>query len=532
MPKTDNQSRNLPKGDCGENPLEELLKRIRRNVDFPSISKYLVEINQKLSKNPDTSDASELANVILKDYALTSKLLKLVNSASYGFASGKVSTVTRAVVVLGYEYIRLATVSLTLFEHFKGKANAADLKEAVVSSFWNGVMARGIAESQSNIDPEEAFICAMMGHLGKLVAIYYLPDEYRQITRRMLEKGESETRAARATCGVTYDELGLAIANQWNFPDQICDSLQKVTDKELKNKGRQRSRLCVLSNFVKELSGKIQGGDFLADDRLLQDMLDRYQLMLKLSRHQIRSLVKDSIDQVHKHAKALQFDIDNSDFINKLSAESYPETKDRDETQEKLNITANFQLDNGSGLKTSAHDPVTVAPVDIIMGGIQEISEAMMSNHEINDIALMSLEILYRALKFNRTLMFIRDSQNQMMSVRFGYGQQSEQLANKVRFRVTATGDLFNISIQRGKDLIVADTSHPQTSPLIPDWYRRHINAPAFIFLPVVVQNICIGAFYADRETSGHPISETEHRHLSMLRNQLVLAIKYRQGAK
>jgi hypothetical protein len=86
-----------------------------------------------------------------------------------------------------------------------------------------------------------------------------------------------------------------------------------------------------------------------------------------------------------------------------------------------------------------------------------------MSDYDIDTIALMSLEIFYRALDFQRALMFIQDSATKRMSVRFGYG------------------------------------------------------------------HICIGALYADRDTEGLPRSESEHRYLSILRNQLVLSIKYRQ---
>ena len=105
-------------------PLEKVLRRILRTKDFPTISKYITEINQKLSEPAIHSSASELANIILKDYALTNKLLKLVNSAFYGFVSGKVTTITRAVVLLGYDNVRLAALSLLLFEHFKSKTNS------------------------------------------------------------------------------------------------------------------------------------------------------------------------------------------------------------------------------------------------------------------------------------------------------------------------------------------------------------------------------------------------------------------------
>lgn len=520
-------------GDSGtdlESPLDRMLKRIHRSEEFPSISKYLIEINQKLSGNQDTSDASELSNVILKDYALTNKLLKLVNSAYYGFAAGKVSTITRAVVVLGYEHIRLATISLVLFEHFKSKSNASDLKEAVVSSFWSGVLARDIAKMQSDIDPEEAFVCAMMGQLGKLVMIYYLPDEYRKIVQRMMETNGNETKAAKAACGVTYEALGVAVAQQWNFPSQLCESLQEITDKDLKNKHKPPAKLWALSSMVRELSNRIQGEGLITNDGLLENIIDRYQSRIKLSKRQLRTLIKDSVNRVHQHAQALQFNLGNSGFMKRLSAELQPENNRGNGTL--IKETSSFQLTSTSDFRSDTAAQMVSDPKDIIMEGIQEISEAMMADHDANAVALMSLEILYRALQFNRALMFIRDGHTHTMSVRFGYGQDSQRLIRKTHFKVSAAKDLFNLSLQVGKDLIVADAADAKLNHLIPEWYRTHIDAPAFIFLPVLVQKVCIGAFYADRTCQGQPINDTEHRHLSMLRNQLVLAIKYRQGAR
>jgi HD-like signal output (HDOD) protein len=97
-------------------PGEILLERISRNSDFPTFSKYITELNRKISSQAKYSSASDLSNTILKDYALTSKLLKSVNSAYYSTTGGKISTVTRAVVLLGYEKVRLATTNLLLFD--------------------------------------------------------------------------------------------------------------------------------------------------------------------------------------------------------------------------------------------------------------------------------------------------------------------------------------------------------------------------------------------------------------------------------
>ncbi len=508
-----------------DTPLEKILKQIRRTDEFPSISKYIMEINRKLSDNIEKSNAWDLANVILKDYALTNKLLKLVNSAFYGLAAGKVTTVTRAVVVLGFDNIRLATLSLVLFEHFKSKSNIGPLKDLVVSSFWSGVLARDIARMGDDVDSEEAFVCAMMSQLGKLLMIYYQPDKYRKIRDRMQTHGDSETKAAKFTCGVTYDELGMAVAKQWNFPPQIGNSMPILSSAELEDKKNPPNKLWVLTSFVKELENTIQNEN--SDHLSLEKLLDRYQKRIKLSKKQLKSLIKDSMEKVAKHASAMHFSINKSLFLKRLADAIDPSSVRADQSLEDVSFES-FQLTNSEELKNTLTSYVEKSPKDIIMDGIQEISEAMMVDFDVNDVALMSLEVLYRALKFHRALMFVREGSGQRINIRYGYGYSVQRLIGKVGFTAKNEKDLFNLSINVGKDLIVADAYDPKLSALIPEWYRKHIDAPAFIFLPILYQKICIGAFYADRNKDGQPISDAEHRHLSMLRNQLILAIKYR----
>ncbi len=149
-----------------------------------------------------------------------------------------------------------------------------------------------------------------------------------------------------------------------------------------------------------------------------------------------------------------------------------------------------------------------------------------MEPHEINDVALMSLEIMYRALQCHRVVLFINESRNRTMQARFGYGADSQRIAGRVDFKIRESKDLFNHAIQTNKDLIVDNAYAPELNVLIPDWYRSAMDAKAFIFLPVVFSQICIGAFYADREQAGPPINELEYKYLAMLRNQLILCIK------
>lgn len=77
----------------------------------------------------------------------------------------------------------------------------------------------------------------------------------------------------------------------------------------------------------------------------------------------------------------------------------------------------------------------------------------------------------------------------------------SRRPIGNVNFQLGPSKELFNLSIQVGKDLIVANSYDEKMNHIMPSWYREKIDAPAFVFLPVVFQKVCIGALYADRDT-------------------------------
>jgi eukaryotic-like serine/threonine-protein kinase len=527
-------AKTLESGDtyCAD-PLEKALLRIHRTRDFPTISKYIVEINQKLSDSCNQSSASELANIILKDYALTNKLLKLVNSAFYGFVAGRVTTVTRAVVLLGYDNVRLAAVSLVLFEHFKARSSIRDLKDAAVGSFWCGLLAKEIAKMQYLMDPEEAFICGLLHQLGKLLAIYHMPDEYREIKYRVSQQGEKEIKAVKHVLGVTYKALGVAVARQWNFPDGICDTMASLSAEDLEDKTQRIDPLCALSNFTNALFRVVNEVRPDRRDAAMRNLLDRYSAYVTISFKQLTEVMALCLDCLYTHADALQISLDECDFLMRLSgrhssdiANGSGETRGHDGAGRRNHSPYRLTDRRASGSSSAVF--VGEDPVSIIMGGIQEIGNVILGEHDISDVALMSLEVIYRALQCHRTILFINESRQKEMAARYGYGAGIQRIVGKIRFSIDPDGqeDLFSRAIHSGKDLIVDDSQAPELFPLIPGWYRKDFDAQAFIFLPIAYQNICVGAYYADMENTGPPISDLDHNYLSLLRNQLVLAIK------
>jgi len=176
--------RHEPADDGAHHTLDILQQRMQTEGDLPALSKAIGAINRIASS--EREGVNEPSNHILKDFALTSKLLKLVNVAYYNqVGGGSISTISRAVMVLGFDAVRSIALSLILFDNLKNQAHAQLLKEEFVKVLCAGMLAREMANATQAGDGEEAFIGALLHRLGRLLTLFYFPLETATIARRV-----------------------------------------------------------------------------------------------------------------------------------------------------------------------------------------------------------------------------------------------------------------------------------------------------------------------------------------------------------
>jgi len=202
----------------GSSTLDFLLRRMRHKSDFPAMSDAVVRIQGMATS--ETESVNSVTNEILKDVALTNKLLRLVNSVHYS-RGGSISTVSRAVSLVGFNGIRNMALSLVLLEHMQDKAQAVVLKE----EFLRSLMAASIATELclSARETEEAFIGAMFHNLGRLLAQFYFSEEAQTIRTLVSSTRQpvSEATASASVLGISFEELGIGVAQVWGLPDSI-----------------------------------------------------------------------------------------------------------------------------------------------------------------------------------------------------------------------------------------------------------------------------------------------------------------------
>ncbi|MBF0564948.1 MAG: HDOD domain-containing protein [Nitrospirae bacterium] len=510
--------------------IELIQSRFRERGDFPGMSRTVDIIAGKTSSVTDTT-VTELTKTILDDFALTNKLLKLVNSVFYinYQLGGKIGTVSRAVFILGYEQVKNAAVSLLLFENLGNKNVAADLKESIITSFLTGIISKTLAEQMKYEDTEEAFLCSIFHNLGKLLVAFYVPEMMKKVKEEM-EDGTGESSASRIALGSTFEDIGISIAGAWNFPEKITRCMKRLPSGPVGKARTPDEQIQVLVNFSNELGTNMN--DVKGNPNLLKNLLKRYEGCFKISEKQVSAIMDSSLKEIQRFAKILKVNITESPFLRKISGfvghaqltdvyEGVVVSPTEEEAQD-LDDTQLLRLMDGTDDREGAESPDSV-----LTNGIQEVANAIMEATNVNDILRTILEVMFRGMKFERVLICIRSVGTNKMEGRFGFGTDIASLIKSFRFNIGNETDIFSLSLSRNVDVIISDANDPRFKSRIPDWHRKLLKSQTFLLFPLVINKIPIGLIYADKTRAGDiKILPHQITLLKTLRNQAVMAIQ------
>lgn len=514
-----------PHGNDAHSTLEFLLRRMRSKSDFPALSSTISDINKIVDS--ESESANKLTKSILQDFALTNKLLKLVNTVSYGQFGGKINTISKAVVILGFETIRNVAMTLILMEFLQNKAQAAQIKDDVMSSFFAGIVAAQLSAGRSIKDAEEAMICSMFRNLGKLLATFYFFEESQEI-ERLMELGESEDKAARKVLGLTYNDLGIGIAKSWNFPDRLVAGMQKLSG-DIKKPRSELEQLTVTVNLANELCATAGATEPAKKAEALKALSTRYANAMPVSEQQLGKALEDGLDELTERAGVLDLHPAHSPLMKRIHLWN--------DTPQAPASTAGHVSDGLEGvtqlgMEIETHDAQTgeaikIDPETILSAGIQDVTNTLVEDFKLNDVLQMVLETMHRGMNFHHTLIFVRDGKSSQMVARFGFGKNSDAILPKFRFPLAFAPDVFHLAIEKGADIVIEDVTAANIAAKIPQWHRDAVSAQSFMLLPVVIKDKAIGLFYADmQEANAMQVSPRQLSLLRTLRNQAVLAIK------
>lgn len=211
-------------GSIDTRRLEEAIREsLDRLPPMPAVIQRVMELT-----NDPNCTAQELQKVIGMDEVLSSKVLRLVNSARYGFPR-RITTLSHAVILLGFETIRnlalgVATVRLLLRHSANSPVNR--------QRFWEHSLQTGLAASalakhlrKDLITREEMFLAGLLHDLGILFLSQVFPEEYRAVMGHCGSLEETYS-LEQEILGITHGEVGAMMAERWNLPPVFVEVMQ------------------------------------------------------------------------------------------------------------------------------------------------------------------------------------------------------------------------------------------------------------------------------------------------------------------
>jgi len=508
---------------AGHATLEFLLRRMRHRTDFPALSGAVARIQRVATSETDSIRA--LTDEILQDVALTHKLLRLVNTAHYSaVASGGIGTVSRAVALVGFSGIRNMALSLVLLEHMPDKAHATQLKFEFVRALMVGMLAAELAPQGPS--GEDAFLGALFQNLGRLLTEYYLPEEALQI--RQLLGSDTATAAAREAAaqrvlGIGYDELGGGVAQAWGLPDTLQRALRApVGDLPARDSERTAlqgvDRLRWLGRSANALVDALQAGP--ADPQACQRVAEVHAPALGVTVGAVLAATEAARLRLAEAVQVLGLALPVASAARRLiEPRSVPAAGAQAGTPAAAAESVQWGLTAPMPLPAPAQAVLETA----LVAAQDALAERSM---DISELLHLVLDTLHRALNLRNVVLCLREpGPGGRLVGRLGLGPGGGELSKA--FRITpeaaASHDLFAVLCARGADLLVADAA--TVASRLPGWYRRSVDAPTFLMLPLMVKGRAIGLIYADRARAGSLVLGVRELALvRALRDQVTLA--------
>lgn len=488
--------------------LNAIYARLDRLGDLPVFSATVNRIRQVSSSRQ--SDAMALAMAVMKDANLSAKLLKIANTHTYNRGNDKISAVSRAVVLLGFERIHNLCMTLKLIESFRDQQPDSGIEQLLIRAFLNASIAREMASAAGTVDMEETYICGLLYGLGEIIVAFTLPDTYREMLRLRALGREGWPRIQLQSLGGHFSDIGQDLAQSWGFPKTVVQAMDPLTADQLQGKDKLNHRLAVGCHDLLEL---IYRHDMSND-------LSYTELMLDLA-----SLTRQPVDSLDQHVNeafrqvcdlAQEYGLRHS-IISPRIEES--DDTNLDETTRKL---AYYVHSREAKQGTPDAGPAVIEPsrsdekahwMEQQLVYLQRLNELISDQAGATRLLEVAVEAIVKSCALERATFCMLGGQGKELRAKLISGLDGRPLRQFFQLRRDEEwAVLFFRLMDKRMTLLVPDTDEPGWRDRLPVEFMNRVDPRGFIMAPLVVNDRAIGLMYADKISPGSIVEDQEFR--------------------
>lgn len=457
---------------------DTLWSRMTKMGDFPTLQFTVDNMVKTLDSDLSTGD---LATAVLADFSLAQKVIRLANSPMYSSFGGEVTTVSRAIMVLGVDAVVHLALGLQLLDTFAGSAaKHPQANEELRRAMLAGEIARTLSASQGISQGEEAVVCALMHHLSRLLLVFYFPEEWSRIQLCCDNRQSDESAACVEILGVSLEEIAHAAAIKWRLPAKLARTLAHASLAPEDVAESHDAWLGAMAKVSTKAAAMAASG---GNPAVIHAHLMRHAEALGLQ--------KAAVDAATKHVQEL-----NAAILS--SEKASPAKEKRQEVGKPLN--ANLALRQALTEVKGVADDLTVS-----------------------ELIPLVLESTMQALNLTNCFIMLLNPSVKSFVAKIGFGPNIRQKLPHLSFEEGFVPDIFHFAVTSGKPVVLENTLSPEISHRVPRWYReQYPDSKTVILAPISIKNRCVAVVCGDwGVTQESNVSPSELTSVDRLVNEI-----------
>ncbi len=476
---------------------EEIRRRLDKFSNLQSMPQVILKVKQ-ISEDQKASPA-DLANAILSDHQLTSRVLRMANSAHYGSFSGKINTVTRAIMLIGSRAVRNIAISMGVFQIVNNMSKASKFN---LTAFWTrslgcGIIAKHLAHRMKRLKLiEAAFIAGFMHDIGQAILATIFPDEYEEIARLEAETGSLEIhKTEKVILGINHVKAGEYVARKWKLPGSLVRAIADHHRLDMTpTRIRKSKELLVDLVYVSDRLFPLVMGGVPAVSESTDAVMRLSCDLLGITEEDLEDLPTICRKQINEIAQDLEIDI----------LDEYGRT----EALEKDVLEIRQQLSNK----------------EVQLAFLQNATDALVEAKSEEETLQVVCEAIFRGLQMGRAVLFEHDAQWDSFCGKVGFGMGSQQEVQALKF--SAKTGLFGHIRESGNYVSAVGGNRELYGSLIGPEEGNQLSLSSFAAIPIKVLDEVKYVVITDAHDRQTPISDEAVRSMMSLANQAAMSLE------
>ena len=253
----------------------QTISNLKENIkNIPSLPEIITK-SIELMQDKNTS-AATLSKIISNDVGLTARVLKLVNSAYYGFPK-QISTIQQAITILGFTTIKGIILSASIYKMFssEGAGSEFNYKQFWKHSLLVAFASKLIGKYSKDLVSSDIFSAAFLHDIGKIILAQYDRDNYTNVCIQNELSEFDYVKEEEKYCGINHCELGNIVAYSWNLPEVFCDVITYHHNPEKSINFKNECMAVYLANYI---TNNVMSNNSLTIDKIMLDILEKLNI--------------------------------------------------------------------------------------------------------------------------------------------------------------------------------------------------------------------------------------------------------------